>query len=84
MKMRIVPPPPPNSRLVFIADRAPIARGHGVARFECGSCGDLLLADFRESDLRLAVFRCPTCAAYNEPAQAPEEASQLSASADLG
>jgi len=68
MRMRIVPKPPANSRLVFFADRAPIARGFGIARFECGACGDLLLADFRASDIRCAVFRCPTCGAYNEPA----------------
>lgn len=67
MRMRTVPTPQPNTRLIFLADRAPIARGHGITRFECGSCGDLLLADFRESDVRRAVFRCPTCGAYNEP-----------------
>jgi len=71
MKMRIVPTPPANSRLVFFADRAPIARGFGIARFECGSCGDLLLADFRASDIRSAVFRCPTCGSYNEPEADP-------------
>lgn len=67
MKMRIVPAPASNSRLVFLADRAPIARGYGIARFECGACGDLLLVDFRASDIRSAVFRCPSCGAYNEP-----------------
>ena len=81
MKMKIVPTPPPNSRLIFLADRAPIARGYGVARFECGACGDVLLANFRSSDLRAAVFRCPSCGAYTEPTAdelpPPVEAPQL-------
>ncbi|MFN4087612.1 MAG: hypothetical protein ACK4QW_01030 [Alphaproteobacteria bacterium] len=46
-----------------------------MARFDCGACGDLLLADFRASDLRRAVFRCPTCGAYNEPAEQPDLAA---------
>ncbi len=67
MRMKTVSAPAPNTRLVFLADRAPIARGFGISRFECGGCGDLLLADFRESDVRAAIFRCPTCGSYNEP-----------------
>ncbi len=67
MRMKTVSAPAPNTRLVFLADRAPIARGFGISRFECGGCGDLLLADFRESDVRAAIFRCPTCGCYNEP-----------------
>lgn len=69
MKLNVIPEPAANTRLVFVADRAPIARGHGLDRFECGACGDLLLVQTSLRDIVGAVFRCPSCGAYNE---APE------------
>src|SRR3546814_3134323 len=34
MRMRTVPIPQPNTRLIFLADRAPLARGHGIHRLD--------------------------------------------------
>lgn len=66
MRLRVTQQPPANTRLVFVADRAPIARGHGMERFECGDCGDVLLVQTSLRDIAGAVFRCPNCGAYNE------------------
>lgn len=72
MKLRVIPEPPRNTRLVFLPDRSPIARGHGLDRFECGACEDLLLVQTSLRDISGAVFRCPNCGAYNEAPESPE------------
>lgn len=73
MKLRVIPEPAPNTRLVFLPDRVPIARGHGLDRFECGACGDLLLVQTSLRDIGSAVFRCPNCHAYNDASEAAEK-----------
>ncbi len=66
MKLKAVPQPGPFEKMVFIGDRAPLARDHGSEQFHCADCNELLLVQMSPRDMGGAAFRCPTCGAYNE------------------
>lgn len=65
MKLKLVEAPPPDEKLRFIGDRAPIVRGFGLETYHCAQCDEILLAQMNARDTVGATFRCPTCGAYN-------------------
>ncbi len=65
-KLRVIPRPAQNTRVIIAPTAAPAIASEGRLSYACGKCETILIQNVAPNQVRGVVIKCPACGSYNE------------------